>query len=178
MREKWKDVVGYERLYQVSNLGRVRSMDRVVPHKYSGTITLKGRVLSPYPMLSKKRLKSLQVNLCKVGIRTAKRVHRIVLEAFVGPCPAGMEGCHNDRNPANNVVSNLRWDTPSNNQLDRRRHGTHNGRHVKRSDGIEFDSMAVAAEESGCNRKEIWEVCNNRRETAGVYGWEYVKNSI
>lgn len=52
-------------------------------------------------------------------------VHRLVLEAFVGPCPEGMEACHfPDRNPGNNRVHNLRWDTRKHNQADRVLHGT------------------------------------------------------
>jgi hypothetical protein len=50
-------------------------------------------------------------------------VHRLVLTLFVGPCPEGMEGCHNDGNHANNSVDNLRWDTPQANWADRKRHG-------------------------------------------------------
>lgn len=50
-------------------------------------------------------------------------VHRLVLTAFVGPCPDGMQCCHNDGNPANNVLSNLRWDTPKANSADAARHG-------------------------------------------------------
>jgi hypothetical protein len=50
-------------------------------------------------------------------------IHRLVLEAFVGPCPPGMESCHNDGNPVNNVASNLRWDTHKSNFQDMRRHG-------------------------------------------------------
>jgi len=52
-------------------------------------------------------------------------VHHLVLEAFVGPRPQGMECRHLDGNPANNVVSNLAWGTRSENQLDRVSHGTH-----------------------------------------------------
>lgn len=50
-------------------------------------------------------------------------VHVLVLESFVGPCPPGMEGCHEDGDPANNRPSNLRWDTPQGNWRDRKRHG-------------------------------------------------------
>jgi len=52
------------------------------------------------------------------------KLHRLILEAFVGPCPEGMEGCHNDGNPGNNGISNLRWDYPRKNQADRVTHGT------------------------------------------------------
>lgn len=53
-------------------------------------------------------------------------VHRLVLTAFVGTCPEGMECCHNDGNPSNNRVENLRWDTHAENQRDRNKHGTDN----------------------------------------------------
>ncbi len=56
--------------------------------------------------------------------KRGKKLHRILLEIFVGPCPPGMEGCHNDGNSMNNEVSNLRWDTHANNVKDRERHGT------------------------------------------------------
>ncbi len=51
-------------------------------------------------------------------------VHRLVLEAFVGPCPSGMQCCHYDGDGSNNHLSNLRWGTPKSNQADRIRHGT------------------------------------------------------
>ncbi len=53
-------------------------------------------------------------------------VHRLVLLAFAGPCPEGMEGCHNDGNRLNNVPGNLRWDTRKSNVADTRRHGNFN----------------------------------------------------
>lgn len=58
----------------------------------------------------------LHIALYPGGIE--KRVHHLVLETFVGPCPPGMEGCHRDCNPANNALSNLRWDTPKGNMAD------------------------------------------------------------
>ena len=51
-------------------------------------------------------------------------VHRLVLEVFVGQCPDGMEACHNDGNPSNNNLNNLRWDTHKNNIKDKIPHGT------------------------------------------------------
>lgn len=51
-------------------------------------------------------------------------IHRLVLCVFKGPCPDGMEGCHNDGNPANNDISNLRWDTRQANCADAIKHGT------------------------------------------------------
>lgn len=56
---------------------------------------------------------------------SSKYVHRLVLEAFVGPCPDGMVACHWDDNPENNHLNNLRWDTESSNQRDKVRNGRH-----------------------------------------------------
>lgn len=61
----------------------------------------------------------------QLGTHGKHFVHQRVLLAFVGPCPEGMECCHNDGNAANNKLDNLRWDTHSNNQLDAVRQGTH-----------------------------------------------------
>lgn len=64
------------------------------------------------------------VCLRKDGVTHVRLVHRLVLEAFVGPCPPGLEACHGpDRRPSNNNLVNLRWDTRSNNHRDRESHG-------------------------------------------------------
>lgn len=66
----------------------------------------------------------LSYSISDDGIMRQLSAHRLVLEVFVGPCPPGMQGCHNDGVPGNNHIENLRWDTPGANQLDKRRHGT------------------------------------------------------
>lgn len=66
-----------------------------------------------------------QVGLTKNGKQYQFRVCRLVLTVFVGPCPDGMQACHfPDRDPANNRLENLRWGTPTENQADRKYHGT------------------------------------------------------
>lgn len=57
---------------------------------------------------------------------TCRLVHHLVLEAFVGPCPEGMECCHNDGDNSNNRLGNLRWDTKRSNESDKSKHGTNN----------------------------------------------------
>lgn len=63
------------------------------------------------------------VTLCSAGKTVSCLIHRLVLTAFEGDCPPGMEACHNDGDRSNNSRSNLRWDTPQRNWADRERHG-------------------------------------------------------
>lgn len=65
-----------------------------------------------------------KVTLRRDGKNHYRDVHRLVLEAFVGPCPTGYEGAHGDGDPTNNALGNLRWATPAENSADRERHGT------------------------------------------------------
>lgn len=115
MLEEWRPVVGYEGAYEVSDLGRVRSLDRIDSRGNRAW----GRLLRADPQASG----HLRVALCVEGKARRLFVHKLVLDAFVGPCPVGMETCHNDGDPTNNAVSNLRWDTKSANARDRRLHG-------------------------------------------------------
>jgi hypothetical protein len=168
--ERWKWVVGYEGLYEVSDLGRVRSVDRVVRHSQHSTKNLLGRVLRPAPYIKSGRLGVL---LCKEGVPRTTKVHRIVMAAWVGPCPDGCEVRHGPNGVSDNSVSNLSYGTRSENQLDRRRDGTDNGRRVVRSDGVEFVNMREAAEESDCHASHIWLVCKGKAKSARGYGWRY-----
>lgn len=119
MDEVWKDIPGYEGRYQASTHGRIRSLPRSEFRKSGhGSYThwnYKGRVLSTRP----KESGHLNVSL---GANNTKKVHRLVLETFVGPCPAGLECLHADGNPANNRLDNLRWGTRIDNRADMRRH--------------------------------------------------------
>ena len=114
--EKWKSVVGYEGFFDVSSLGGVRSISRV---------SNRGRPVGGKTLKPHKTPKGyMRVALWVDGCPKKFFVHRLVLEAFVGPCPDGMEGCHNDGDRGNNKLENLRWDTASSNWDDRRVHGT------------------------------------------------------
>lgn len=66
-----------------------------------------------------------KVILCAFGKRRYARVHSLILETFVGPCPAGMVGAHANGNNCDNRISNLRWDTQKRNIADKVAHGTH-----------------------------------------------------
>ena len=108
LMECWLDIEGYENHYQISNLGRVLSR---VSGKYLKFDIVKGGYL--------------RVTLYKKGRRKRFLIQHLVLQTFVGDCPLGMEACHNNGIPADNQIINLRWDTRSNNNLDKAKHGTH-----------------------------------------------------
>lgn len=96
-----------------------------VPGSPGYEVSDQGRVRGPSGILHQGRMKVgyLRVSL---GSRSARKpVHTLVLTAFVGPRPTGMEACHNNGDHTDNRLVNLRWDTRRENQRDRVRHGTH-----------------------------------------------------
>ncbi len=119
-REVWTDIPGYEGLYQLSNLDKVRSLTRRIHDSLGHKYTLKGKEKK----LSLSNGRYLVVLLHKKGKAKTLGLHVLKLLTYVGPCPEGMEACHNDGNCLNNNLGNLRWDTPTSNQRDRRKHGT------------------------------------------------------
>lgn len=115
--ERWLPIPGHEGRYEVSDLGRVRSLAQTTRDGRR----LKPRLLSGRPQTSG----HLAALLTTDGVSRNALVHRLVLFAFVGPPPPGMHALHSDGDPANNRLSNLRWGTPSENSLDAVRHGVH-----------------------------------------------------
>ena len=115
--ERWRPVPGYEGSYEVSDLGRVRSLDR---RDGRGHVR-RGKLLAPRTTTRNHR----SVALYRDCVRADVQVHHLVLEAFVGPRPDGLEGCHWNDDPTDNRLVNLRWDTRSQNTADSVRNGTH-----------------------------------------------------
>lgn len=118
--ERWSQVAGYEGLYDVSDLGRVRSCGRYTPTSRGAQRWWAERMLTPSPIPGGYRT----VRLYRNGVGRTRTVHRLVLEAFVGPAPEGMECCHGPGGPADNRLTNLRWDTQAANSADQFEHGT------------------------------------------------------
>ncbi|WP_372732230.1 NUMOD4 domain-containing protein [Novosphingobium sp.] len=110
--ENWKAVTGWEGLYEVSDLGRVRSLPREV-YRPTTPFKIKGRVLKQFP--DKNGYPA--VKLCGENTRT-KVVHQIVCEAFHGPKPEGCVVAHNDGTKTNARADNLRWATFKENSAD------------------------------------------------------------
>lgn len=114
--EFWVPVPGYGGLYEASSQGRVRSLPRITV----------GKLGKP----RRRPLRMLWLHYDDNGYRRvtvtgkSRLLHRIVLEAFVGPCPEGMECCHNNGDRSDCRPENLRWGTHKENSQDRVAHGT------------------------------------------------------
>jgi len=122
MTERWLPIAGWEGFYSASDLGRIRSEVRQIRMGNGNSIhTVGGVILTPWMS----RTGYLLVALARGGKKTPKLVHRLVIETFIGPCPDGMECCHRDSDKSNNRLENLRWDTRSENQIDRIENGDH-----------------------------------------------------
>lgn len=118
--EKWLPIPGYEGAYEVSDLGRVRSLDRISAQGRP----IKGRVLSQMTGSSGYQ----QVNLHRDRKQATHHVHRLVLLAFVGPGGEDMQGRHLNGDRSDNTLANLAWGTQLENMQDQREHGTHRNR--------------------------------------------------
>lgn len=120
--EVWKPVVGYEGLYEVSDQGNVRSLFRAGVARNGTNYWSKGRMMKPSP----DKWGHLQVGLNNNTSPKVRRVHNLVMEAFVGPRPEGMETRHLNGIPSDNRLSNLTYGTRSENRMDMVKHGVHN----------------------------------------------------
>lgn len=120
MSERWLPVIGFEGIYEVSDFGRVRSLDRNITYRNGGTRLWRGRILKSsqnsgcYPC----------VELCRNGGGKTASVHQLVAESFIGPRPPRKQVAHRDGNKANPALSNLRYAYPRENHADKIIHGT------------------------------------------------------
>lgn len=164
MIEEWREVPGYEGLYEVSDLGRVRR---------------NGKILKPY----KDTWGYLSVSLSKNGIRRVVSVHRLVAYAFI-PNPNNYPQInHRDENKTNNAVENLEWCTCEYNQ----NYGTRNERISEKNSKpvLQFDlqgnfirewpSGLKVEEETGIDSGSISKCCQGRYgfKTAGSFIWKF-----
>lgn len=177
MQETWKDIQGYEGLYQVSNLGRVRSLDRVIHYKNGVERLYKGHILP-----QRKRRSSdnyLSVSLHKNNTPKTCVVHRLVAIAFI-PNPDNLPQVnHKDENQENNCVSNLEWVTAFDNmhykglieRINKKATKPVNAYDKEGNLIYSFKSMGEA-EKHGFNRYAISANINGRTKTSGGYIWK------
>lgn len=122
MNEEWRPVVGYEQFYEVSNLGNVRSLPRRVRAKAGATRVMRARSKSPW----KDDQGYMRIELYdQSGRMRQRKVHHMVMAAFLGERPSGMLALHRDDVKSNNALSNLYYGTHSQNNTDTVRNGNH-----------------------------------------------------
>ena len=120
-KEVWAAIPEYERMYEISSLGRVRGLDRDCPHPLLKTQRRKGKFIAPG---RSSKYGHLKVKLCKDGVQRSFHLHQLVLTAFIGPRPEGMEVRHLNGDPGDNQLVNLAYGTRKENANDARLHGT------------------------------------------------------
>lgn len=183
--EIWKDVKGYEGLYQVSSFGSVKSADTKLYHKTSwGNYTYynkKGKILKPYH----NNKGYLIVNLYKDGKCKHFLIHRLVAEAFVPNLDNLPEVDHIDENKNNNIYSNLLWcDRLYNNtkgvqsKEGRRKSASFRMKRVSQYnlDGTllnVYNGVRIAEEQTNISNANIIKCCKGKAKTAGGYIWRY-----
>lgn len=174
--ELWKDILDYEGLYQVSNTGRVRSIDRETTqlgHKNIYTRIIRGQEIKQRKINSGYCI----VRLCKDGVCKAVTVHRLVAIAFIGNKGSEFQVNHKDGNKNNNCVDNLEWCTQSENV----KHSYAKLSHAKNTVKVKcvetgecFESIKQAAQHIGISRCAINAAVSGRNKTAGGYRWSIV----
>jgi len=117
--ENWRDIESFEGAYEVSDTGKIRSLERIVRNGPKSERTLPAIVVAPY--IRPQGYATVRLGLG--GSKTSLYVHRIVAGAFLGKGEAGQEVCHRNGDKADNRVGNLYWGTRLENMADRERLG-------------------------------------------------------
>ena len=184
--EIWKDIEGFEGYYQVSNMGRVKSLERTVCNG-RGYYKIPERILKP----KKNRGGYLQVHFYKDGKEKFYSVHRLVATAFCENPEGYTDVNHKDENKQNNCMENLEW-------CSRLYNNTYNGRAKKigkkvaeklRNDPnrskpviaihkingliLEFPSVREASRQTGINLGNLCSCLKGKQKTAGGFAWHY-----
>lgn len=185
MEEIWKDIEGYEGLYQVSNLGRVKSLQATKMHDRVKILT---------PILADGRY--LRVQLYKNKVPSRFQVHRLVAAAFIENPHKKPQVNHRDGNKTNNCVNNLEWCTASENNLHAYKTGINKGskpwlgktgyknprsRPVNQVDLhtgtviATYGSTQEASRMTGCLPSKITKCCQGKFSQTHGYGWRYAE---
>ena len=175
--EEWRDVAGYEGRYQVSSMGRVKSLERKVP-KRNGERTVKERFLKP----SDDGRGYLRVDLYAGGKRKRFKVHRLVCQAFHDNPDNKSDVNHINENKTDNRACNLEWCTCKQNI----NHGTHNermaktkskpvGQYTRDGELVKiWPSVSEAERQAGFNHGYICQSANGKYKQAYGFIWKYI----
>lgn len=182
MGEYWCDIEGFKGLYQVSDLGRVKSLDRVIIDKNGISYRNKSQILKPWNDGNGYMI----VDLRKEGLRKTAKVHRLVAEAFIPNTLEKPQVNHIDGNKENNCLTNLEWCTSSENIKHAFKTGLmkvreNSGRkkepvlQIKNGKVInQFSTLSEAERVTKTSRQNIRSVLNGKRKSANKCQWERV----
>lgn len=174
MQEIWKDVCNYEGYYQISNKGRIKSLDRYV-ERNGKLVKVKGKILN----LNKNNAGYYYLNLCTNNSRKKFLIHRLVAIAFI-PNQNKLKCInHKDENKSNNSVENLEW-------CNHKYNSNYGNIRSKLSDkkcksviclelNKKFKSQTEAANYFNIKQSAISFCCNNSNRTAGGYHWQFTE---
>lgn len=185
--EEWQDIDGFEGLYQVSNLGRIKSCDRIVEKRYKNGIIVKCPI--------KEKILNQHMNnkgysiicLYKNGKSYHKLTHRLVAENFIPNPNEYLEVNHKDENKHNNIVDNLEWCNRryNNNYGKQSKEGRRKSSNCRMKKVCQwdlngnliniFDGIRIAEEKTSIDNRNICKSCKNNTKTAGGYKWTYYK---
>lgn len=172
--EVWKDIVGYEGLYQVSNLGNIKSLER---KEKSGNIIRKRKEKI---LKQRKAMGYKYVIICKNGIAKTYRTHRLVAETFIPNLNNSPQVNHKDGNKLNNCANNLEWCTCKYNiqeayrlKLSKTKKISQydlNGKYIRT-----WNSVANASKMLKLDSSAIVKCCKGKRNKCGNYIWKYIE---
>ena len=186
--ENWKDIKGYEGFYQVSNLGRVKSLARV---SYNPNGTVNSHIKEKILVQNLDRGGYPNVGLCKNGKSKTMKVHRLVAMAFIENPENKSQINHKDEVKINNVVENLEWCSAQENI----NYGTRTTRAIQNRRSYKlgnspsakpvfceelnktFDCAIRVEEELGICGSSICNVCKGKQKTAGGFHWRYANEN-
>lgn len=182
-QEIWKEIVDTNGIYQVSNIGRVRSVDRIVNYIGGKSIFTKGKILKCYNHTGG----YIGVDLYIDKKRVKRFVHRLVAQTFIDNPLNKPEVNHIDENKKNNNVENLEWVTDSENKLHlsygRRCAETRRKLKCGWKPVIQFDlnmveinryeNVRLASQNVGIDESSISKCCRGKLQTCGNYIWRY-----
>jgi hypothetical protein len=190
VQEIWVDVKGYEGLYQISNLGNVKKLKRMMRTKNNKILSYEEIILKPVAN-SSGYFRVTLIDCC--GIKKKHFIHRLVATAFCPRSPRSNVVNHKDNNPANNASCNLEWVTQSENICHAVRQNRMNfskewlaqqngatrsvpvvGTNLITGEKVYYSSMAEA-EKDGFNDANISACCKGSRKTHNGFRWEYQK---
>ncbi|MCK5019344.1 MAG: NUMOD4 motif-containing HNH endonuclease [Candidatus Peribacteraceae bacterium] len=172
-KPEWKPIPGYEGYYEVSSDGKVRSVERVIKDEIGRVSKKKSYMKKIYKGHDGYSFVFLHKDSSRIGLR----VHKLVLLAFNGPRPEGMQTRHLDGSRTNNSLSNLRYGTAKENYEDARRHGTNCSGERNGNSRLTWETVNKIREEYesgqisqrklgvkyGVGQHAIWSVVNGKR---------------